>query len=87
MQIRPLQKAGVVLSEITSNTLRQDDLFAEPQLVEESKLMAVLDSVNERFGRGVLRISSQDAGQEWGMRQERKSPAYTTNWDDVPVAT
>jgi len=47
--------------------------------------MAVLDRVNQRFGRGVVRISSQDAGEDWGMRQERKSPAYTTCWNDVPV--
>jgi len=79
------KKAGVMLSEITPNTQRQNDLFAEPEQAEDSKLMAVLDRVNQRYGRGVLRISSQDAGEEWGMRQERKSPAYTTCWDDIPV--
>jgi len=79
------KKAGVMLSEITPNTQRQNDLFAEPEQAEDSKLMAVLDRVNQRFGRGVVRISSQDAGEDWGMRQERKSPAYTTCWDDVPV--
>lgn len=60
-----------MLSEITPNTQRQDDLFAEAEPAEESKLMAVLDRVNQRFGRGVIRISSQDVGEEWGMRQER----------------
>jgi len=79
------KKAGVMLSEITPNTQRQNDLFAEPEQAEDSKLMAVLDRVNQRFGRGVVRISSQDAGEDWGMRQERKSPAYTTCWNDVPV--
>ncbi len=80
------KKAGVMLSEITPNTQRQNDLFAEAEPVEESKLMAVLDRVNQRFGRGVIRISSQDAGEEWGMRQERKSPAYTTCWVELPAA-
>ena len=80
------KKAGVMLSEITPNTQRQDDLFAEADSAEESKLMAVLDRVNQRFGRGVIRISSQDAGEEWGMRQERKSPAYTTSWVELPSA-
>lgn len=73
-----------MLSEITSNKQGQDDLFAEAEQAEDSKLMAVLDRVNQRFGRGVIRISSQDAGEEWGMRQERKSPAYTTCWDELP---
>ena len=80
------KKAGVMLSEISPNTQRQVDLFAEAEPAEESKLMAVLDRVNQRFGRGVVRISSQDAGAEWGMRQERKSPAYTTNWVELPIA-
>ncbi len=75
-----------MLSEITPNTQRQDDLFAEAEPAEESKLMAVLDRVNQRFGRGVIRISSQDVGEEWGMRQERKSPAYTTCWVELPAA-
>ena len=75
-----------MLSEITPNTQRQNDLFVESEPAEESKLMAVLDRVNQRFGRGVVRISSQDAGEEWGMRQERKSPAYTTSWVELPSA-
>ncbi len=74
-----------MLSEITPNTQRQEDLFAEAEQQEESKLMAVLDRVNQRFGRGVVRISSQDVREEWGMRQERKSPAYTTDWDELPL--
>ncbi len=80
------KKAGVMLSEITPNTQTQNDLFADAEPAEESKLMGVLDRVNQRFGRGVLRISSQDAGEAWGMRQERKSPAYTTSWGELPSA-
>jgi DNA polymerase V len=80
------KKAGVMLSEITPNTQTQNDLFTDAEPAEESKLMGVLDRVNQRFGRGVLRISSQDAGEAWGMRQERKSPAYTTSWGELPSA-
>lgn len=80
------KKAGVMLSEIAPNTQRQHDLFCQNELIEESSLMSVLDQVNQKFGRGVVRISSQDAGGEWGMRQERKSPAYTTSWSELPQA-
>jgi DNA polymerase V len=62
------KKAGVMLSEITPNSRRQEDLFAEAEPAEESKLMSVLDRVNQRFRRGMVSISSQDAGEEWGMR-------------------
>ena len=79
------KKAGIMLSEITPNSKRQEDLFAEAEPAGESKLMSVLDRVNQRFGRGVIRISSQDAGEDWSMRQERKSPAYTTSWQEIPL--
>ena len=80
------KKAGVMLSDITPNTRRHEDLLAATEQAEESKLMAVLDRVSQRFGRGVVRISAQDAGEGWGMRQEYKSPAYTTSWDELPLA-
>lgn len=79
------KKAGVMLSEITPKTQMQSDLFACVESSAQSTLMSVVDKVNARFGRGAVRISSQDAGEEWGMRQERKSPAYTTRWDELPL--
>ncbi|MFM7026031.1 MAG: DUF4113 domain-containing protein [Limnohabitans sp.] len=30
-------------------------------------------------------MSTQGAFRHWEMRQERKSPNYTTAWDEVPV--
>jgi len=30
-------------------------------------------------------VSTQGAYKEWQMRQERKSPNYTTCWEEVPV--
>jgi len=48
-----------------------------------------MDALNGRFGKGTLHVAS--TGQEgetraWGMRQERRTPQYTTRWEDVPVA-
>ena len=81
------KKAGIMLSEITPNTQTQNDLFASVESTAHSSLMSVVDKVNARFGRGAVRISAQDAGEEWGMRQERKSPAYTTRWDELPLVS
>jgi DNA polymerase V len=49
------------------------------------KLMETLDALNQRFGRGTVKVSTQGAYQEWQMRQERKSPDYMTDWDEVPA--
>jgi len=49
------------------------------------KLMLALDTLNQRFGRGTVKVSTQGAFRDWEMRQERKSPNYTTSWDEVSV--
>ena len=92
------KKAGVMLSEITPTTHRQMDMWEQPQEHEHAsnaKLMDALDQLNNRYGRGTVTVSTQgtyldrlDAGvgQNWKMKQTRKSPNYTTNWNDVPYA-
>jgi DNA polymerase V len=53
------------------------------------RAMNALDSINAKFGRGTLRYSSagtQKIARSWEMRQERRTPQYTTRWADLPVA-
>lgn len=47
--------------------------------------MLTLDALNQRFGRGTVKVSTQGAFKDWQMRQERKSPSYTTDWHEIPV--
>ena len=51
--------------------------------------MEALDQVNDRFGKRTLLLGSSgmDQGAEtWGMKQVRRTPKYTTDWTEVPVA-
>ena len=81
------KKAGVMLMELNSETnQRQDDLFAAPVDPQKStQLMATMDSLNARFGRGVVRIGAEGLAQQWKMKRGRMSPSYTTRWDDLLV--
>lgn len=78
------KKAGVMLSEITLASQQQGDLLA-PLATPDGKLMRALDSLNERYGRGTVKLSTQGAGLLWQMRQDSKSPAYTTDWEGLPA--
>lgn len=78
------KKAGIMLSEISPVTRQQGDLL-ETALAVNQRLMQALDRLNERYGRGAVKISTQGVYKEWQMRQERKSPCYTTRWDDLPI--
>lgn len=85
-------KAGVMLLELQDAQTEQGelDLATEPEETRDAgRLMAAIDAVNCRFGKGMLHVAS--TGQTvpkkaWGMRQERRTPQYTTRWDDVPLA-
>jgi DNA polymerase V len=53
------------------------------------RLMQAMDQINRRFGRGSLVLGSAGgirAKPVWGMKQERKSPAYTTDWAGLASA-
>ncbi len=83
-------KAGVMLLDLQPDANQQGELALEDDSVQDrSRLMTALDSLNHRYGRGtVLMASSGLAGERrtWAMRQERRTPGYTTCWADMPVA-
>ena len=50
--------------------------------------MQALDAVNQRFGRGTVALASAGlAGElrQWSMKQERRTPGYTTDWDGLAL--
>ena len=77
------KKAGIMLSEISPVTHQQGDLL-EAAPASNSRLMQALDSLNKRYGRGAVTVSTQGVYDQWQMRQERKSPCYSTRWNEIP---
>ncbi|MCO1336626.1 Y-family DNA polymerase [Microbulbifer sp. OS29] len=81
-------KAGVGLVELVPSSLGQGDLFTQGQPVRAGEAMQAIDHINQRFGRGTLFLGAEGIKKKWKMRQQHKSPAYTTRWDELPeVAT
>jgi len=81
------KKSGVLLMGLQSKYMVQATLFDDISGQEKSaKLMQVMDSVNRRMGKGSMTIAASGTTQRWAMRRDRKSPNYTTNWDELPVA-
>lgn len=52
---------------------------------KRDQLMTALDEVNSKFGRFTVVPAAQGFRQEWKMRSEGRSPAWTTRIDDAPV--
>lgn len=85
-----MAKAGVMLLELQSDAVQQQELALEDDNVaDRGRLMTILDDLNQRYGRGtVLMASAGLAGNRraWSMKQERRTPGYTTCWEDMAVA-
>ncbi len=80
-----IRKAGVMLSDICRGNEIQLDMFAEQATPKSDKAMAVMDSINQRYGKGTMTVAAQGIEVSWKMRREMKSPNYTTKLSDIPV--
>jgi len=81
------KKSGVLLMGLQPKYMVQATLFDDISGQEKSaKLMQVMDSVNSRMGKGSMTIAASGTTRRWAMRRDCKSPNYTTNWDELPVA-
>jgi len=80
-------KAGVMLSEIVPKAGVQNDLFSQPVTnLKSEALMSAMDAINRKMGRESIKLASEGFKRPWKMRQENKSPNFTTDWNDVLTA-
>jgi DNA polymerase V len=80
-------KAGVVLLGLRRAGQGQVDLFSDGAADQRSEaLMATLDAINSRFGRGSLMLANAHPAPRWRRREQYRSPRYTTRLEELPVA-
>lgn len=80
-------KAGITLTNIVPASNQQFSLFPSGGALDarSQKLMGVLDGINEKYGRGTLRLAAEGVEKVWQMRRGNLSPRYTTEWDSLAV--
>ncbi len=86
-----------MLPDLQSDRLEQQELDLEDHEldkdVRQQRLMATLDGLNQRYGRGTLQLGSAMVSKSltpsqegaWQMRQERRTRRYTTHWQELMV--
>lgn len=77
------KKAGVIITEIVPDTAIQTDLFDGLDRRKQTRLMEVVDRLNNGFKKNNLRLAIQEGGRKWRLRQELLSPCYTTRITDI----
>lgn len=79
------QKVGVMLCDLSPASVDQADLFVRGDDERSHRLMALMDGLNRRMGRGSLFFAGQGIERRWQSQFNLKSGAYTTDWRALPV--
>lgn len=77
------KKAGVILLDLVPATNVQGDLWQRPDNAKSKTLMQVMDRLNEDFGRDTISMAASSRKRLWGLKAERRSARYTTDWDEL----
>ena len=84
-------KAGVMLMDLQPATREQLTLDLDADMPENRiRLMDAMDEMNQRYGRGTLKLASAGAPKAiklWAMRQERMSTGFTTDWAGLATSS
>ena len=88
-------KAGVMLTDFYDEGIEQLHLFtdaasgnvqeAKPSYRTNPALMTVLDEINHS-GKAKVFFAAKGLQQDWAMKRQLLSPAYTTKWVEIPKA-
>jgi DNA polymerase V len=74
------QKAGVILTALV-----QAHLFDRHDRERSQKLMKAIDAINTEWSSGTIRYAAMGLRPGWLMRCARRSPRYTTRWEELAV--
>lgn len=77
------KKVGVLLGELVSRDCFQPDLFSQGNISKQKKLMALMDKMNDKYGKKVLIIAAEGLEQPWKMQRAHCSKHFTTRWEDL----
>ncbi|GAA4946732.1 Y-family DNA polymerase [Algibacter agarivorans] len=78
------KRAGVIVMGLVPTNNHQLQMF-EHENPKHKPLMHTIDRLNEKYANYKVKLGNQDLKRTWKMRQERLSPRYTTNINDIIV--
>ncbi len=76
------KRAGVIVTGLVPTNNHQLNMF-ETENPKHKPLMDTIDILNAKYENYKVKLGNQDLKRTWKMRQERLSPRYTTNINDI----
>lgn len=84
---RAYTKSGVILFDLLPQSCHQAS-FWPPEEEKERKyatLSHLLEELPKQKGKPTLRVGTELLGENWRLRFQRKTPSYTSRWEDIPA--
>lgn len=69
----------------SAHHIQQSLFYGEDARGKSTRIMHALDEINQRFGRGTLRVAVTGATSIWQPKAECLSQKYTTDWEQLPI--
>jgi len=76
------KRAGIIVTGLVPTYNHQLNIF-EQENPKHKPLMMAIDGINKKYKDYKIKLGNQDLERTWKMRQERLSPRYTTNINDI----
>ncbi|MDP9230171.1 MAG: Y-family DNA polymerase [Bacteroidota bacterium] len=76
-------KAGIILSGLVPDNSIQANLFVPPSKNIQRLLMSTIDNINFSMRDDIVKYVASGLQRNWKMRQELRSPRYTTRWEEL----
>ncbi|PWG05735.1 Y-family DNA polymerase [Polaribacter aquimarinus] len=80
------KRAGVIVAGLVPNDNYQLNLFLHEN-PKHKPLMSAIDNLNKKYKSDKIKLANQDLKRTWKMRQERLSPRFTTNINEIIKVT
>lgn len=77
------KKVGIMVLELVPEESIQFNMFETENRERNKKLMKSMDGINGSFGKDLVRFAVQGYARKWKLRQERLSPCYTTDINQI----
>lgn len=77
------QKAGVILSGLVPADKLTTRMYDDERWERFRKVMRAVDEINRKFGRDTVRFAVINPNAFWQGKCDRRSPRYTTRFDEI----
>lgn len=82
------KKSGTMLMELQPRAQRQVTLFENGAGVgRRDRLNQAMDRINGRYGRRMVPLLVAGIEKPWSTRAANRTPAYTTDWQNLPTVS